>query len=121
MIIQNTSIRPSKQQWMLFDTWTNNRYAWSIFTKYILYTVYLYKLIVIGKSKKDSNLEFILDLHAHHSLLGTFLYGNSYDDFLRFTFSSNTFHCIQSIVINFGLPLKVRAAFVVWKNLFPDG
>ncbi|XP_045026348.1 cytosolic carboxypeptidase 6 isoform X2 [Daphnia magna] len=32
----------------------------------------------------DSNLEFILDLHAHHSLLGTFLYGNSYDDFLRF-------------------------------------
>jgi hypothetical protein len=85
-------------------------------------TVYLYKLIVIGKSKKDSNLEFILDLHAHHSLLGTFLYGNSYDDFLRFTyFSSNTFHCIQSIVINFGLPIKVRAAFVVWKNLFPDG
>lgn len=44
---------------------------------------------------QEANLEFIIDLHAHHSLLGTFLYGNSYDDFLRhvpdvFVFTSIT-------------------------------
>jgi len=32
----------------------------------------------------DASLEFVFDLHSHCNLLGTFLYGNSYDDFLRF-------------------------------------
>ncbi|CAG2060960.1 unnamed protein product [Timema podura] len=29
---------------------------------------------------KDVELDFVLDLHAHSSLLGVFVYGNTYDD-----------------------------------------
>ncbi|XP_065563760.1 cytosolic carboxypeptidase 6-like isoform X2 [Artemia franciscana] len=32
---------------------------------------------------KTASLEFVLDLHAHPGLYGTFIYGNSYSDFLR--------------------------------------
>nr|CAD7194975.1 unnamed protein product [Timema douglasi] len=33
---------------------------------------------------KDVELDFVLDLHAHSSLLGVFVYGNTYDDVYRY-------------------------------------
>ncbi|XP_063220353.1 cytosolic carboxypeptidase 6 [Bacillus rossius redtenbacheri] len=33
---------------------------------------------------KEIDLDFVLDLHAHSSLLGVFMYGNTYDDVYRY-------------------------------------
>uniref|UniRef100_A0A8D8VZJ2 Cytosolic carboxypeptidase 6 n=2 Tax=Cacopsylla melanoneura TaxID=428564 RepID=A0A8D8VZJ2_9HEMI len=43
-------------------------------------------LTLITSLNQDKNLEldFIIDLHAHSSLKGLFIYGNSYDDIYRF-------------------------------------
>ncbi|XP_013776221.2 cytosolic carboxypeptidase 6-like [Limulus polyphemus] len=42
------------------------------------------KLLETLASNKEDDLSLYLDLHAHTGLLGTFVYGNSYDDVYRF-------------------------------------
>ncbi|XP_065166011.1 cytosolic carboxypeptidase 6 isoform X2 [Atheta coriaria] len=35
------------------------------------------------EKNKDYQIDFVIDIHAHASLLGSFIYGNSYDDVYR--------------------------------------
>ncbi|XP_044733780.1 cytosolic carboxypeptidase 6 [Chrysoperla carnea] len=47
----------------------------------------IYELIKLLKSIDTSNqyhLDFIIDLHAHFNLMGTFIYGSTYDDIYRY-------------------------------------
>jgi len=51
----------------------------------ISYNIYIY--ICTNRPEcflfQDMELDFVLDLHAHSSLQGVFVYGNTYDDVYR--------------------------------------
>nr|XP_018914679.1 PREDICTED: cytosolic carboxypeptidase 6 [Bemisia tabaci] len=59
--------------------------AWHQVSEWIHPTLHA-TLSFINSLHQDKNLEldFILDLHAHSSLKGVFVYGNTYDDVYRF-------------------------------------
>ncbi|XP_021922718.1 cytosolic carboxypeptidase 6 isoform X2 [Zootermopsis nevadensis] len=48
-------------------------------------TLYAVQAMVVGLDQsKEMELDFVLDLHAHSSLQGVFVYGNTYDDVYRY-------------------------------------
>ncbi|XP_068244978.1 cytosolic carboxypeptidase-like protein 5 [Palaemon carinicauda] len=63
--------------------WDLNR-SWNEATVWGHPTVYAAKELILQLDDAPwCDLDLVLDLHAHSSLLGTFIYGNSYDDVYR--------------------------------------
>ncbi|XP_066958146.1 cytosolic carboxypeptidase-like protein 5 isoform X1 [Macrobrachium rosenbergii] len=63
--------------------WDLNR-SWNEATVWGHPTIYAAKELILQLDEAPwCELDLVLDLHAHSSLLGTFIYGNSYDDVYR--------------------------------------
>lgn len=59
--------------------------TWNIATEYLHPTLFATKRLLREYDQSEAyQVDFVIDMHAHSSLLGSFIYGNAYEDVYRY-------------------------------------